>query len=115
VILAGAVWGLFRVLVRRPGYFSFLVIAVIAVWEGIQLVPTLLNGFVLAALPAFAARTAAVVCLGGAAGLLSLVTRIADRAEAAEAAAAIRGDPSDDLDDEAYRWDRSDEPWPGQA
>ena len=112
VILAGAVWGLFWVLVRRPGYFSFLVIAVVAVWEGILLVPTLLDGFVLAAVPAFAARSAAVVCLGSAAGLLSLVTRIADRAEAAS---AISGDPPDDPDDEAYGWDRSDEPWLGQA
>ena len=112
VILALAAWGLFRVLVRRPGYFAFLVIAVVAVWEGIQLVPTLLNGFVLAAVPAFAARTAAVVCLGGAAGLLSLVTRIADRAEAAS---AISGDRADDPDDEDYGWDRSDDPWLGQA
>ena len=113
VILAGAGWGLFWVLVRRPGYFSFLVIAVVAVWEGIQLVPTLLNGFVLTAVPAFAARTAAVACLGSAAGLLSLVTRIADRAEAAS---AISGDPPGDPDDDdAYGWDRSDEPWLGQA
>ena len=112
VILAAAVWGLFWVLVRRPGYFSFLVIAVVAVWEGIQLVPTLLNGFVLTAVPAFAARTAAVACLGSAAGLLSLVTRIADRAEAAS---AISGDPPDDPDDEAYGWDRTDDPWLGQA
>ena len=97
VILVLAAWGLFWVLVRRPGYFSFLVIAVVAVWEGIQLVPTLLNGFVLAAVPAFAARTAAVACLGSAAGLLSLVTRIADRAEAAS---AIGGDRPDDADDE---------------
>jgi hypothetical protein len=112
LILALAAWGLFRVVVRRPGYFSFLVIAVVAVWEGIQLVPTLLNGFVLAAVPAFAARTAAVVCLGSAAGLLSLVTRVADRAEAAS---AIGGEPTSGPDDEDYGWDRSDEPWLGQA
>ncbi len=112
VILVLAAWGLFWVLVRRPGYFSFLVIAVVAVWEGIQLVPTLRNGFVLTAVPAFAARTAAVACLGSAAGLLSLVTRIADRAEAAS---AISGDRPYDADEEHYDWDRSDDPWLGQA
>jgi len=112
VILALAAFGIFRVLVRRPGYFAFLVIAVVAVWEGIQLIPTLLNGFVLAAVPAFAARTAAVVCLGSAAGLLSLVTRMADRDEAAS---TIDGESADHPDDEDYGWDRSDEPWLGQA
>ena len=38
-------------------------------WEGFGLIPTLTNGFVLIALPAFVARVAAVVALGTAAGI----------------------------------------------
>jgi hypothetical protein len=75
------IWALHRVLRRDPGYFTFFVISFIAVWQGIELIPTLLNGFVLAALPAFAARAAAVLCLGAGAGLLLLAFRLVDRAE----------------------------------
>ena len=99
VILALAVWGLFWVLFRRPGWFAFLVIAVAALWKGIELVPTLLNGFVLAAVPAFAARAAAVLCLGSGAGLLLLMSRMADRAEAAS---PVSCDAIDDPDDDDY-------------
>jgi hypothetical protein len=54
----------------------------VAVWEGLNLLPTLLYGYVLAALPAFLARSATVLCLGAGAGLLVLVFRLADQSEA---------------------------------
>jgi hypothetical protein len=89
VILAFVAWGLRRVLLRHLGYFSAFLISAVAIWEGIQLAPTLLHGFVLAAVPAFAARAAAVACLGCGAGLLLFVFRLADQ----------RGlDPADDDD-----------------
>ena len=79
VIVAFVAWGLRRVLLQRPGYFSFFVISAVAIWEGIQLLPTLADGFVLVAVPAFIARTAAVLCLGCGAGLLFFVFRLADQ------------------------------------
>ena len=75
-ILAFVAWGFVRVLLRRPGFFSYFVIAIAALWEGLELIPTLTNGFVLIALPAFVARTATVLALGTAAGLLLLVFRL---------------------------------------
>jgi hypothetical protein len=79
--VAFVVWGLRQLLLRRAGYFSYFVIAFVAIYEGGQLVPTLLNGFVLAAVPAVVARATAVVCLGCGAGLLVLSFRLADQAE----------------------------------
>lgn len=78
IILVFVGWGVFRVVLRRPGFFSCLVIAVVALWEGVELIPTLLNGFVLIAVPAFVARAASVVALGAAAGLLLMVFRLHD-------------------------------------
>ena len=49
IILAFVGWGLVRVLLRRArlGYFFYFLIAIVALWEGFVLIPTLLNGFVL--------------------------------------------------------------------
>ncbi|MBV9336297.1 MAG: hypothetical protein JO243_10430, partial [Solirubrobacterales bacterium] len=73
LILAFVAWGLWRVLLRGPGYFAAFLIAVGAVWAGGVLFPTLLDGFVLIAVPAFVARAAAVACLASGAGLLLYV------------------------------------------
>ena len=96
VILAFVGWGLYRVLWRRarPGYFFYFVIAFVALWEGVLLIPTLLNGFVLIAVPAFVARAATVLCLGCGLGLLLLGFRIAEHAEESSASR----DPADALD-----------------
>jgi hypothetical protein len=75
-------WALFHVLTVRAGYFAYFVIAFVAVWEGLNLLPTLLHAYVLVALPAFLARSATVLCLGAGAGLLLLVFRLADQSEA---------------------------------
>ncbi|MBV9604810.1 MAG: hypothetical protein JO027_06875 [Solirubrobacterales bacterium] len=80
-ILAFVGWGLWRALLHRPGYFSCFLIGVGAIWAGGVLIPTLLNGFVLIALPAFLARAVTVICLGCGAALLLLVFRMAEHAE----------------------------------
>jgi hypothetical protein len=80
-ILVFVAWGVWRALLHRPGYFSCFLIGVGAIWAGGVLIPTLLDGFVLIALPAFLARVVTVVCLGCGAALLLLVFRMAERAE----------------------------------
>jgi hypothetical protein len=72
-------WGVRRVLLRRLGYFAIFLISIVALWEGSQLAPTLHYGFVLAAGPPWAARAAAVVCLGCGAALLLFTFRWAEQ------------------------------------
>jgi hypothetical protein len=86
VLLSFVAWGLRRVLLGEPGYFTYLVISFVALWEGISLISTFEHGFVLLALPAFAVRTAAVLCLGAGAGTLMLAFRLADGVRTAPAA-----------------------------
>ena len=70
---------MWRLLTGRSGYFSYFVIGCAALWAGVQLIPTLLDGFVLAALPALLARIAGVVCLATGVSLLLLFARLAQR------------------------------------
>ncbi len=72
--LAWTLWG-------RPGCFFLFVVFVASLWEDFELIPTLVHGYVLMALPAFAMRAAAVLCLGAGAGLLLLVVRMAEMPE----------------------------------
>ena len=72
-------WGVARLIRRRHGYFFFFAVAIVALWEGIELIPTLLHGYVLMAVPAFPARSAAVLCLGAGIGLLVLAFRLGGR------------------------------------
>jgi len=81
ITVAFVAWALRRVLFQRAGYFTLFAVAFVALWEGAELIPTLLNGFVLAAVPASFARAAAVLCLGCGAGLLLAAMRVADQAE----------------------------------
>jgi len=91
LILAFVGWALFRVIFQRPGFFLYLLIAIAALWEGLELLPALLNGFVLIAIPAFVARTATVVALGCAVGLVPLMFRLSDiQAESERAATGGR-------------------------
>jgi hypothetical protein len=96
VVLAFAVWGVRKVVFGRPGYFAFFLIAFVALWEGVELFPTLRHGFVLIALPAFLARSSAVLCLGCGAAMLLLVFRLADLA------GPEPGEP-DELEDELHQ------------
>jgi hypothetical protein len=73
-----ALWELWRLLLDRAGFFSYALIAFVALWQGLDLVPTLVNGFVLVELPAAVVRAAAVTCLGCAVGLALVVFRLDD-------------------------------------
>jgi hypothetical protein len=84
VLLALVAWGLWRVLLANAGYFTYFAVAFFAIAEGLELVPTLLHGFVLAAVPAFVARTLSVVCLGTGIGLLPIAFRMATQAVGGE-------------------------------
>jgi hypothetical protein len=79
IVLAFAVWALYRLLFTSPGYFVYFLIAIVALWQGVELAPTLFEGFVLAAGPAFVARAASVICVATSIGLLLMVFRIADQ------------------------------------
>ena len=79
VALFGAfvVWAARRLLLRRATYFMYFAVAFVAIWQGVNLIPTLLDGFVLAATPAFLTRVACVVCLGCGVSLLVISFRLA--------------------------------------
>ncbi|MGA2010193.1 MAG: hypothetical protein ABSH51_06630 [Solirubrobacteraceae bacterium] len=79
VLLAFAAWGLRRVVLRRHSWFTFFLIAAAAIWEGGSLITTLLDGYVLLAVPPFLARVAVVTCLAAGLGLLPLVFGMAER------------------------------------
>lgn len=80
-LLAFVGWGLRRILLRRDGYFGYFVISFVALWVGAVLAPTLVNGFVLMAVPAFVGRAASVTCLATGAGLTVIVFRMGERSE----------------------------------
>jgi hypothetical protein len=72
-------WGLRAVLTRRPGWFTLFLIGAAALVAGLEVSPTLVDGFVLIALPAFVARTAAVLCLGCGVALLLQALRLVEQ------------------------------------
>jgi hypothetical protein len=76
IIVAFVVWASRQLLLRRASYFTYFAVGLVAIWEGANLIPTLLNGFVLAAVPAFPARAACVVCLGCGVGLSAIASRL---------------------------------------
>jgi len=79
VALAFCVWGARRLILRRHGWFTFFLIAAVAIWEGASLITVLLDGYVLLALPAFLARAAVVACLSSGLALLPVVFALAER------------------------------------
>lgn len=100
LVLAFAAWALHRLVFVRHGYFTYFVIAIVALWQGAELIPTLLYGFVLAAGPAWLARTAAALCLGTATALLLMVFRLADYRD--RAAAGERDEAELEPEDSAW-------------
>lgn len=74
--LAGAV---VRVLRGRHGLILLFAIWFVALLVGAELLPILLEPFVLMSLPAFVARVMAVLCLGCAAGMLLFLVRFPSR------------------------------------
>lgn len=83
-VAALVVWLGWRVLRGRAGSFTFLVVAAVGLWEGIALIPTLLNGYVLLAMPTFLGRVATVSCLGGAIALALPTVRLLTTEEQGE-------------------------------
>lgn len=79
LVLAFAIWALHRLLFVRHSYFLYFAIAIVALWQGAELIPTLLEGFVLAVGPPAVVRVAAVVSLATGISLLPLIFRIAER------------------------------------
>jgi hypothetical protein len=77
--LAYVVWAVRRLILRRHGWFTFFLIAAVALWEGGSLIGVLLDGYVLLALPAFVARVAVVACLSAGIALLPVVFAMAER------------------------------------
>jgi hypothetical protein len=98
VIVALVAWSLWRVLSGRAGFFMYFAIAFFAVAVGLELLPTLLHGFALTAVPAFVARSLAVVCLGTGIGLLPYAFRMAARADAASPSSAYDDELEEDDD-----------------
>jgi hypothetical protein len=95
VMEALVVWAVRHVLFGKPGYFGYFVIGVIVLWEGLNLLPTLLHGYVLVALPPLLARTITVLCLGCGISIFWPAFRLAHE--------RIRNaDDESDLDLEAY-------------
>ncbi len=81
IFIAFVLWASRRLLLHRATYFTYFAIGFVAIWQGINLIPTLLNGFVLAAVPPVLARVACVLCLGCGVALLVLPTRMVSEAE----------------------------------
>lgn len=72
--LAWTLWG-------RPGCLFLFIVFTASVWEDLELIPTLVHGYVLMAMPPFLIRATAVLCLGAGASLLPLVVRMAESVE----------------------------------
>ncbi|HEY6526647.1 MAG TPA: hypothetical protein VIY10_22870, partial [Solirubrobacteraceae bacterium] len=79
VALAFAAWGAWRLVRRRHGWFTFFIIAAVAIWEGASLIAVLLDGYVLLALPPALARVAVAACLSAGVALLPVVFALAER------------------------------------
>ncbi len=91
VALAFAAWGAWRLLSRRHGWFTFFIIAAVAIWEGASLIAVLLDGYVLLALPPMLARVAVVACLSAGVALLPVVFALAERPRRRLAATTVAG------------------------
>jgi hypothetical protein len=91
VALAFAAWGAWRVARRRHGWFTFFIIAAVALWEGASLIAVLLDGYVLLALPAALARLAVAACLSAGVALLPVVFALAEGPRRRLAATAAAG------------------------
>ncbi len=81
LVLAFVAYGLLRLAIGRAGGFHLFVISFVALWAGGTVVEVLLYGFVLMSVPAFVARAAAVVCLGGGGALFLVLLARMDRGE----------------------------------
>jgi hypothetical protein len=84
VILTFVAWALSRVAWDRASSLILFLVAVVAAWEGVSLIPTLLHGYVLLAVPPLLGRIATVICLSGAITLGLPILRLLRREEGDE-------------------------------
>lgn len=91
VALAFAAWAAWRLIRRRHGWFTFFIIAAVAIWEGASLIAVLLDGYVLLALPPALARVAVAACLSAGIALLPVVFALAERPRRRVGATAVAG------------------------
>ncbi len=89
VALAFVAWAAWRLVTRRHGWFTFFLIAAVAIWEGASLIAVLLDGWVLLALPPAVARVAVTACLSAGVALLPLIFALAERPRRRLAGAAL--------------------------
>jgi hypothetical protein len=78
VVAAFVAWGIRYVVFRKPFFLTYFVISTVALWEGLNLLPTLLKGYSLVALPPFPARTTTVLCLACGISILWPAFRLSD-------------------------------------
>lgn len=95
--MAFVAYALRQVLLGRAGPLLHFVISFAALWVGAVLLPVLLHGFVLMAVPALVARVAAVLALGSGASLFLVALGMVD---APEEATEVPERPPAGLDDE---------------
>jgi hypothetical protein len=105
IILAFVAWGFYRLLVQQHGYFTYFMIAVAVLWQGLTLIAVLRDGFVLINLPAFLARTATMLCLACGAAIIVLAFRLAELPERATARTRETATTDPDADDLDETWD----------
>lgn len=91
VALAFAAWAAWRLVRRRHGWFTFFIIAAVAIWEGASLIAVLVDGYVLMALPPALSRVAVVACLSAGVALLPVVFALAERPRRRLAATVATG------------------------
>lgn len=84
VILTFVLWALARIVRDRASSLILFLIAVLAAWEGISLIPTLLHGYVLLAVPPLLGRVATVICLSAAIALGFPIVSLLHREESDE-------------------------------
>jgi hypothetical protein len=61
------------IVLRGAGPIALILVAVAAIWAGLESLPLLLHGFALVVVPAFLARVATVVCLSAGLGVVILL------------------------------------------
>jgi hypothetical protein len=87
VLLAFSCWGVIHLTRHPPEALLAAVIAIVSLWQGIKLLPTLLHPFVLIGPSAGATRIVAVTCLSTGVSLLPLVPRLIGHSDS-------RGEPA---------------------
>jgi hypothetical protein len=81
VELAYCGWALGWLVRGRPGWLTFLLLAMVALWQGISLVATLVEGDALVATGPLLARLGDVACLGAGLAILPIAIMMAERGQ----------------------------------